>query len=226
LKTRRVLIIGVGSFGSALCDELWTTGADLIVVDQDPQAIDAVKGKAGAAFVADGTDPKVLESIGAGDVDVAVVCAGEDFEDTVLAVSQLVQMKVKVIIARAASERQAHVLRAVGATRAVLVENEMGRRLAVEVLNPVAAPLMDFATHFRVVPWEAVPPYVGKKLSQADLRRYEINVLGYFRPDPSNPDAAPRLRWPTVDYEIAQGDTLLIVSLEDNIERFLAVVGS
>jgi len=225
LKTKRVLIIGVGSFGSALCDELWTTGADLIVVDQSPAAIDAVKGKAGAAFVADGTDPKVLESIGAADVDVAVVCAGEDFEDTVMAVSQLAQMKVRVIIARAASERQAHVLRAVGATRAVLVENEMGRRLAVEVLNPVAAPLMDFATHFRVVPWVAVPPYVGKKLAHADLRRYEINVLGYFR-DSGNPSAAPRLRWPTADYEIAEGDTLLIVSLEDNIERFLAAVGS
>jgi trk system potassium uptake protein TrkA len=224
LKTKRVLIIGVGSFGSALCDELWTTGADILVVDQDPAAVDRVKGKAAAAFIADGTDPKVLESVGAGDVDVAVVCAGEDFEATVLAVSQLAQMKVRVIIARAASERQAHVLRAVGATRAVLVENEMGRRLAVEVLNPVAAPLMDFATHFRVVPWVAVAPYVGKKLSQADLRRYEINVLGYFRPDPRNPSAPPRLRWPTPDYEIGEGDTLLIVSLEDNIERFLAVV--
>lgn len=226
MKTKRVLIIGLGSFGSALADELWTTGADLILIDQDAAAIDRVKGKAGAAFVADGTDPKVLESIGAREVDVAVVCAGENFEDTVMAVSQLAQMKVKVIIARAASERQAHVLRAVGATRAVLVEDEMGRRLAVEVLNPVAAPLMDFATHFRVVPWVAVPPYIGQKLSQADLRRYEINVLGYFRSDPSNPNAPPRLRWPTAEYEIAQGDTLLIVSLEDNIERFLAVVGT
>ena len=224
LRGKRVLLIGLGRFGSALADELWDTGSELILVDKDADALDAFKSKASAVFVADANDRGVLESIGAKDVDVAVVTSGEDFEATVLAVSQLSQLGVRTIFARAASDRQAHVLRAVGATRAIQVEDEMGRRVAVQVLNPTAAHLMDFATHFRVVPWMAVPPYVGKTLAEARFRSFEINVLGFF-PKEGQADAHPKLQLATPDYRIQQGDTLLLVSEEEKLERFLATVG-
>jgi trk system potassium uptake protein TrkA len=219
-RARRVLVIGVGRFGGALIDELWETGCDVVAVDKNPEAIDAVKSKAAAAYVADGTDPAVLENIGARDVDVAVVTAGEAFEDTVLCVSQLVQLDIKVIFARAANDRQAYVLERVGATRAVQVENEMGRRLAVQVLNPVARQLLDFATNFRVIPWMPTAAYVGKTLAQANFRRFEINVLGYFAADA----AKPKLQFAASDYSIDVGHTLLLVGDEDAIERFLASV--
>jgi trk system potassium uptake protein TrkA len=221
LKAKKVLVIGLGRFGSALVEELWETRTELIVVDRDAEAVDRHKARAGAAFVADAVDPGVLENVGARDVDVAVVTSGEDFEATVLCVSQLVELGVKTIYARAANERQAHVLRAVGATRAIQVENEMGRRLAVQVLNTAATDLMEFATHFRVIPWAAVPPYVGQTLAEARFRHFEVNVLGYIR-EPSSKDNKPRMHFVTPDYRIEQGDTLLLVSDEDNIERFLA----
>jgi trk system potassium uptake protein TrkA len=216
-QPKRVLVIGVGRFGHALIDELWESGCDLIVVDKDPDAIDAVKSKASAAVIADGTDPAVLDSIGARDVDVAVVTAGEAFEVVVLCVSVLVELGVKVIFARAANDRQASVLTRVGATRAIQVENEMGRRLAVQVLNPVSSHLLDYATHFRVVPWNASPAYVGKTLSQADFRSYELNVIGWF-----GDGQKPRLNFPSPDYQIEPGHTLLLVGEDDAMERFLA----
>jgi trk system potassium uptake protein len=217
-RAKKVLVIGVGRFGGALIDELWENGCDLLVVDKDADAIDAIKSKAGAAFVADATDPVVLENIGARDVDVAVVTAGEAFEGVVLCVSLLAELGVKVIFARAANDRQANVLRRVGATRAVQVENEMGRRMAVQVLNPVASHLLDFATHFRVIPWNATPTYVGKALSAANFRRFEINVLGWFPADAQK----ARLNFPAPDYQIEPGHTLLLVGQEEAIERFLA----
>jgi trk/ktr system potassium uptake protein len=217
-RPKRVLVIGVGRFGGALIDELWETGCDLVVVDRDADAIESVKAKAAAAFVADATDPKVLENIGAAEVDVAVVTAGEAFEGVVLCVSELARLGVKVIFARAVNDRQAHVLERVGATRAVQVENEMGRRLAVQVLNPVASHLLDFATHFRVVPWNATPGYVGQTLASADFRRFELNVLGWFGPDSSK----PKLNFAGADYAIGPDHTLLLVGEEDAIEKFLA----
>lgn len=226
MKAKRVLVVGLGRFGSALAEELWDTNSELIVIDRDPEAVDRHKARASAAFVADATDAGILENVGARDVDVAVVTSGEDFEATVLCVSQLVELGVKTIFARAANERQAHVLRAVGATRAIQVENEMGRRLAVQVLNPVSAHLMDFATHFRVIPWVAVEPYLGKSVAEAQFRRFEVNVLGVFRQEPGSTDTKPRMRFVAPDYRIERGDTLLLVSDEDNIERFLASVPS
>jgi trk system potassium uptake protein TrkA len=224
LKPKKVLVVGLGRFGSALAEELWETHSELIVVDRDPEAVDRHKAHAGAAFVADATVPGVLENVGARDVDVAVVTPGEDFEATVLCVSLLVELGVKTVFARAANERQARVLRVVGATRAIQVENEMGRRLAVQVLNPVATQLMDFATHFRVVPWAAVPPYVGLTVAEAPFQRFEVSVLGLLRQEPAPSEQKPRMQLVAPEYRLQQGDTLLLVSDEDNIERFLASI--
>jgi trk system potassium uptake protein TrkA len=225
LAQKRVLVIGLGRFGSALANELWDTGCELIVVDKDPDAVDGFKSKAGAAFVADANDPGVLENIGAKDVDVAVVTSGEDFEGAVLAVSQLAQMGVRTIFARAASERQAHVLKAVGATRAIQLEDEMGHRVAVQVLNPTAAHLMDFATHFRVIPWAAVPSYEGKSLAESKFRSFDINVLGYFQKD-AQAEKHAKLQLATPEYRIQAGDTLLLVGEEEHLERFLATMNA
>lgn len=225
MTPKRVLVVGLGRFGSALVEELWETNCELVVIDRDSEAVDACKTFASAAFVADVADPRVLESVGARDIDVAVVTSGEDFETAVLCVAQLAQMGVKTIFARAANDRQAHVLRAVGATHAVQVENEMGRRLAVQVLNPGAAHLMDFATHFRVVPWTVTRDYVGKTLAEARFRSHEINVLGYLR-GASTPNVKPRMELPSPDYRISEGDTLLLVGDETAIERFFQAVAS
>jgi trk system potassium uptake protein len=222
LSHKKVLVVGLGRFGSALAEELWNTNCELLVVDKDAEAVDDHKSRASAAFVADASEPGVLENIGARNVDVAVVTSGEDFEATVLCVAQLAQMGVKTIFARAANERQAHVLRAVGATRAVQVENEMGRRLAVQVLNPVAAHLADFAMHFRVVPWLPRPPYIGQSLAAAQLRKHEINVLGYVKSEAADGNA-PRMHLPGPEYVIKDGETLLLVSEEEALERFFAL---
>ena len=94
----------------------------------------------------------------------------------------------------------------------------MGRRLAVQVLNPVATELMDFAMHFRVVPWVVPASYVGKALAELSLRKFDINVLGYLRPESG---VKPRMHLPSAEYRVGQGDTLLLVSEEESLERFL-----
>ena len=61
MQRKKVLVIGLGRFGGALADELWDADAELIVVDKDPDAVDAYKTRASAAFVGDASDPAVLE---------------------------------------------------------------------------------------------------------------------------------------------------------------------
>jgi trk system potassium uptake protein TrkA len=222
---KKVLVIGLGRFGSALVEVLWDHGCEIVAIDKSGEAVEPVRDRTSAAFVADGSDPKVLEGIGARDVDVAVVTYGEDFEASVLAVATLAQIGVKSIVARAATERQAHILKTVGATRAVQVENEMGRRIAPEILNPVSADLMEFAAGFRIMPWEAQGFVLGKTLAQLDLRRkFGLNVIGYWRARPPGEEGAskPRLLPPAPSYEFAPGDMLLLVGEETDVDRFLA----
>jgi trk system potassium uptake protein TrkA len=226
MTNQRIVVIGLGRLGSSLIEELWDTHVEIMVIDKNAAAIDAIKDKVGAAFVGDGSDPRVLDGIGASGADVAIVTYGEDFEASVLAVAALAQMKVRHILARGANERQAQVLRAVGATRVVLVENEMGRRLAPEVLSPSSSDFTEYASSFRVVAWAPTGAIVGKTLIELDLRRkHEINVLGYFREGfvPAG-KRKPKLAVPTPDYRVQAGDTLLLIGLHDAVEKFLAAV--
>ncbi|MCC6559411.1 MAG: TrkA family potassium uptake protein [Polyangiaceae bacterium] len=223
---KRVLVIGLGRFGSAIVDTLWQSGAEVIAVDEDAEAVDAVKDRTSAAFVGDATSVKVLEGIGAKDVDAAVVTYGERFEPAVLCVASLVRLGVPQVIARAATDRQADVLRAVGATRVVQLEAEMGNRLATDITMPLAVDLMEVASHYRVVPWNAHGPLVGHTLATAGLRqRYRINVIGVRRkaaPAPSSRSSKPRIEPPTPEYVILDGDTLLLVGDADDVARFVA----
>ncbi len=132
---RRILVIGVGSFGAPLVESLHRGGAELIIVDENAASVDPVKDLAAHAVVGDGTDPRVLAAIEAATCDAAVVTFGEDFEASVLAVSALKKLGIREIAARATNQRQQEVLLAVGATRVIQLEVEGGRRYAEELLK-------------------------------------------------------------------------------------------
>lgn len=219
MKAKKVLVIGLGRFGDSLIETLWQARAEVIAVDSDPEQVDRAKDRTSAAFVGDATDLRVLSAIGAENVDTAVVTFGEDFEATVLCVATLKKLGVKDIIARAATTRQVEVLAAIGATRVVQIEREMGHRIASDVVMPVASDLLDFAHGVRVVPWVAEGKMVGKTLAGAELRRrWEIHVLG-VRPAGA---VGAKLEMPGPDYEIAAGDTLLLAGSEPAIRRFVS----
>lgn len=218
MKPRRVLVIGVGRFGDALLETLWREGAETIAIDADPEQVQRVKDRTSATFVGDVTDARVLGALDLGHIDVAVVTFGEDFEASVLCTHSLKTLGVKEVIARAPTERQAQILRAVGASRVVQIEQEMGRRLASELGTEVAADLIDFAHDYRVVPWIANGSLVGKTIVEADLRRrHEINVLGVRAADGSS---GTKLALPRPDYVIRTGDTLMLVGTDEAISRF------
>ena len=134
---RRILVIGIGTFGTALVESLHRSGNEAIVIDENAQAIDPVKDLCAHAVVADASDPRVLEAVEANTCDAAVVTFGNDFEATVMAVASLKKLGVREIAARAISQRQTDVLLAVGATRVIQLEIEGGRRLAEEPTKKV-----------------------------------------------------------------------------------------
>ena len=48
MKLKTVLVIGLGPMGTSLVEELWDTNVEIVVIDRDPVAVDAVKDKAHA----------------------------------------------------------------------------------------------------------------------------------------------------------------------------------
>jgi len=131
----RVVVVGLGKFGRALVETLAQRGADVLAIDRDMELVQEAADSLPAVVQADATDLEALRSAGVRGASAAVVAIGDDFQAAVLATSVLRELGVERITARANSEREARILRLVGATEVVSIEQEMGRRLAISLLG-------------------------------------------------------------------------------------------
>jgi trk system potassium uptake protein TrkA len=138
------LVVGLGRFGSALSTRLVESGAQVIAVDRVRARVEELSAKVEYVGQLDATDEAALVKIGAKMVDVAVVCLGERIEDSIMATAILKELGVPNIVARAAEDLHARVLRKVGAHRIITPEAEMGRRLADLLENPWMDKFIEF----------------------------------------------------------------------------------
>ena len=93
-KKKSFLIIGLGRFGTALCEKLSSLGQNVIGIDSMSGPVMELSDKIAVAAQMDVTDENSLRKIGATQVDVAVVTIGEAVEHSILCTSLLVDMGV------------------------------------------------------------------------------------------------------------------------------------
>ena len=126
---KRIRVIGLGRFGGALAETAQAEGVEVVAIDNQMFAIDALKDKVAHAVCLDATDVEALRGVDATRCDVAVVAMGESFESSVLCVNALKELGIREIHARAHDARQAKILRAIGATEVIEIETDFGRRI-------------------------------------------------------------------------------------------------
>ena len=80
-------VIGVGRFGSSVIEELVRSGADVLAIDNDQRAIDALRliDPSIEARVVDCTDEEALRAAGVLDMGTVVVAMSEPIEVSITA---------------------------------------------------------------------------------------------------------------------------------------------
>ena len=80
-----VIIVGGGSLGLRMAEELWTNGNEVLIVERRREQEEAIREKLGSIVMhRDGTEVRVLEEAGAGRADTLFAVAGRD-EDNLVA---------------------------------------------------------------------------------------------------------------------------------------------
>src|ERR687897_384990 len=69
---KRIIVIGLGNFGSIIAERLHKLGHDVIAIDPLPDVIDAFGHRVSRAVVADATKREVLEQVGIQNIYVKV----------------------------------------------------------------------------------------------------------------------------------------------------------
>lgn len=179
----KIAVIGLGVFGREVAVNLARLGYSVLAIDQDPAAVEAVKDDVDSAVVLDTTSEEALYEAKLDEMPVVIVTIGaEHIEDSIMTIALLRQLQVPRIIGRARNDLHGRILRQVGATEIINPEQEMGRRLAMQVVRPGFREVFSLAEGVWLAEVPVPPSFVGQTLAGLQVRRkYNLTVLGVKR---------------------------------------------
>jgi trk system potassium uptake protein TrkA len=225
----RVAVIGLGRFGISLAISLAERGAEVIAIDKDMEAVDAVKDRVALAVKLNSEDEDALKSQGVDRVDAAVVGIGEDsFRSNVLTTILLKKIGVKNVISRAFENIDREILENIGADSVVFPEVESGMRLARSLTASSVIDHISLDEHdaYSMAQIEAPKRFWGKKIG--DLRiaaRYNVNiVLAKHLVEETDKKGNTATREevnpvPRADDVINEGDILWVVGRTEDVDN-------
>jgi trk system potassium uptake protein TrkA len=157
-----------------------------------------------------------LQQIGAGDFPIAVVAIGSSIEASVLITTNLVDLKVPQIWAKAIRESHGKIRTRIGAHRVVYPEREAGERVA----HLVSGRMIDFIRfddNFALVKMYPPKPIRGLSLTDSKVRsKYNITVVGVKSP-------GKPFTYATENTVVSNHDLIIVSGTNEDIETFAAL---
>ena len=173
-----VAVIGLGTFGAKTAMRLFEKGAEVLAIDSRPELVDRIKDRVSHAICIDVTQEKSLRAVNISDVDTAVVAIGDNIEMSIMAVAMLRKLGVGRVIARATTQLHEHVLREIGASEIIKVEEEMGEIVASKIAAPHVLQRYNFAAGYSIVEIKLGKAFEGRTLVESQIRQnYSLNIV-------------------------------------------------
>jgi trk system potassium uptake protein TrkA len=208
----RVVVIGLGRFGSSLARELARRGYEILGVDADPRQVQALADDLTHTVVADSTDEEALRQLDVPDFDRAVVGIGNNLEASILTTSLLVDFGISNIWAKALNHQQARILERIGAHHVIQPEHDMGERVAHLVTGRMLD-FIQFEDDYAIIKTIAPREADGRPLGESRLRsKYGVTVVGIKRPGEG-------FTYATADTVVHRGDVLIVAGKTAEVER-------
>jgi len=174
----KIIIIGLGNFGSAVAIKLAALGHEVIGVDSQIHRVENIKDKITYAVSLDCTDTQALKTLPLLECDIVLVAIGEDFGASILTTAILKKMNIKRLVSRTISPIHRTILEAIGVIEILSPEEDSAERFVKKIDMTNVLDYLDLSDDYGIV--EAVIPqkYIGLSIRDADVRkRYNVNIL-------------------------------------------------
>jgi trk system potassium uptake protein TrkA len=212
---KQFAVIGLGKFGRCMIDELSEAGCELLVIDKDPEAVDAYKDRVAACYVADAISEDIVTRLVPPGLDAAILDLGDNLEAAILATKYLKQLGVARIVAKVESDQHAEILELVGATDIIRANREAARRVAPLLLSSMLFSYLPIGKDFVIAELKVPAEYAGRTLIEANIRqKHRLNVIAL--------KVAPGTEYTYFDpgYRLQPEDVMLVAAKEEDLESF------
>lgn len=215
MKTKKqYAVFGLGRFGESMALTLEELGCDVIAVDHNEERVQEISDKVSFAMRGDLTEPEVIKSLGARNLDGAVIAIAENLEASIMATIISKEIGIPYIIAKADSDIHEKILLKIGADKIVHPERDTGRRVAKNIMAPSFTDLIELSPDYSLATIELPEEWIGKTLVDLSLRKkHHLNVVGTMRGEEMNAEVDP--------HEVLQaGVKLVVVGANKSLEKF------
>ncbi len=171
-------IIGLDTFGQTLALTLTQNGHQVMIIDENAEAVNALADVVTNAVIGDPTNESVLRAADVKQYDCAVICTSDNINDSILITLSLKDMGIPKVVARAVSDQHKRVLEKIGADQVVFPERDMGEKLAYMLDKNNVMDYIEFSSEYSIVEIKVPLSWVGKTLLELDVRkRFKVNVI-------------------------------------------------
>jgi trk system potassium uptake protein TrkA len=215
---KKIAVIGLGTFGSSLADELVKQNAEVVAIDFKQELVNSISSRVDTAICFDCTNEKLLRGYGIGTLDLAIVAIGENFGNTVIITKILKDLGVAVY-SRASNDREEKILEAVGADKVYRPEHEQGITRAREITYSKVKEVVALRGNMELIVMEPDKLLIGKKIKELGIRRsHGINIafLGVLRENKEYDYVIP-----DPGYVLNEGDLMWLIGSTEHIRDFL-----
>jgi len=220
----KVVVVGLGKFGSTLAIHLSREGAEVLAVDRNTRLAEAVAEEVTVAVGFDATDLTNLEAYDAGAMDVGVVAIGENFESSVLVTMHLKNLGVPMVYAKALNDSQESVLRRVGADQVIKPEEDMGERLASHLLHDSVVDFVELPLGYSLRRIRVPEQWNDQSLADLQLLgKLKLNLVQVRRALPGQEGADPiieKIPLPDGSMVLRKGDEIDVIGPDEELKKY------
>jgi voltage-gated potassium channel len=220
------IICGYGRVGRRVVDVFRESGVEYVVLDFNPDAIEAAK-EHGVHFVeGNGTDDDDLAAAGLARARGLVASSDSDVDNLYITVSAKSERPDLLVVARASDQDVADKLQRAGADRVVQPYSAAGREMGILVLKPQVAAFLDAASiaggqdlHFEEIGVTDDCAAAGKSIADLHIRERTGALIIALRKRDGTFDTTP-----DPEAVMDAGDVMIAVGTAEELRRLEGLV--
>ncbi len=214
MKKKEFAVIGLGRFGKTVATSLASSGAQVLVLDQDENALQEVSDAVTHTIRGEATSASTINQLGLGNYDAAVIAMSSNLESNVMATILVKEAGVPFIVVKAKTELEGRVLKKVGADKVIYPEKETGMRLANHLMHDNYFEAVELSEEYSIVDVDIPQDWIGKSLKTLNIRaKYGVNVIGVKGSSELNINPAP-------DDVLKEDDVLIMLGRNNLLIKF------
>ena len=214
------IVCGQGRMGTTICEYLARRNKPFVVIDHNEEQInELVEQHDWLCLAGDATDDAILRQAGIERAKSLASTLGSDADNVYVVLSARMLNNNLQIVARASDDKAIEKMERAGATRVISPFSSGATKMARFMLNPLVDNFVEVAdehdSDLELIDFQVTKscPYLGKKLSETDMRDSGVIVLGIRR------ENGERLIPPPGSAVLLEGDSLFVFGHAASVGR-------